>query len=328
MTGLVSVIIPVFDVEEFLPRCVDSVLGQSYADLEVILVDDGSPDGSGVLCDSYARADDRVVVMHQDNRGLSHARNVGLSVARGVYVTFVDSDDWLHPQMVQTLVELTERQDADLAMCDYQQTDGTDDLPVEIEAEESVHTGLEALWMLVGPTPVYTRAVVSCAKVYRRALFDGVLFPIGRFHEDEFTTHRLFWRSRRLAQTTARLYAYRLREGSITASFSPRKRKDARDAFRERAAFFHAVGLEDLASVAYRKAFVAAVSDRVKLVERGFSEEVASLDRDLRALVREGRSVRQSWRFRSYTEVYAFAPAAVSRAVTLLRQMRVNSERP
>jgi len=312
MSELVSVIIPVFRVEEFLRTCVDSVLTQTYGTLQVLLIDDGSPDRSGAICDEYAVADARVEVVHQENRGLSAARNEGLARARGEFVTFVDSDDWLHPGMVSALVDLAHCHDADLAICDFFQTDGEAEMSAQ-KGRESVLTNVEALRLLVGPTPDYVRMVVAWGKLYRRELFYKIDFPVGRFHEDEFTTHRILHRARRVVRTTAQLYYYRRHENSITATYAADKRKDARDAFRYRAAAFHDWGLIDEARAAYRRAFFLCIRDRSKLLASGDEGAVNSLDLDLAALVRDSRRVSQNWRFRAYSEVYAHAPGLMAR---------------
>ncbi|WP_162213212.1 glycosyltransferase [Nostocoides australiense] len=206
---------PIHDVEAELPRCVDSILAQTYADLQVILVDDGSPDGSGGLCDAYAAADPRVEVIHQDNAGLSGARNAGLDRVRGFYVTFVDGDDWLDHSFVETLVGLAEQQDTQIAVCRFARitsdpAGGTHSGPPEVRCL----TGDQALTEHFGD--LHTLWTITPAKLYRTSLWEGMQFPDGRIHEDEFTTFRVLHRASRVTVTSAVLYNYLQRPGSLT----------------------------------------------------------------------------------------------------------------
>ena len=116
---LLSVIVPIYNVEKYLPKCIDSILAQNYSEIEVILVDDGSPDGCPEICDNYAEKDKRIVVIHQKNLGVSAARNAGLKAAHGEYIGFVDPDDWISPSMYQEMITALERENADLAICGY-----------------------------------------------------------------------------------------------------------------------------------------------------------------------------------------------------------------
>lgn len=122
--GLLSVIVPVYKVEPYLRRCIDSIRNQTYRNLQIILVDDGSPDDCGAICDEYTKVDDRIIAVHQENEGLSGARNNGLLFAKGEYIAFVDSDDWLHPQMYETLIRLIEDHRLDMARCSVIGSDG------------------------------------------------------------------------------------------------------------------------------------------------------------------------------------------------------------
>lgn len=195
MQELVSVIIPAYRVEGLLERCVDSILSQTHTTLQVILVDDGSPDNCGGICDSYAAQDGRVEVLHQANQGLSAARNSGISTAQGKYIAFVDSDDWVHPQYFETLVNLCEKHEAGMSVCAYKKTQSAEfthqGLPRELPIQEFTNT--EAMAELYGPASV--NWVVAWAKIIRRDILGDIRFPVGRVHEDEFIAHRLLFRS-------------------------------------------------------------------------------------------------------------------------------------
>ena len=242
--ALVSIIVPVYQVEPYLADCLDSLLAQTYSNLEIILVDDGSTDGSGKLCDAYAERDGRVRVIHQKNAGLSAARNAGLVIARGDYYAFVDSDDVVSPFFVETLLGL----DADIAQCGFSTEEeglAPDDqcLPDSVE-RLSGRDACEALAR--DRTGSYT---VVWNKLFRRRVFDDLRFPQGKQHEDEFVSWQAFWSASRVAITEAPLYFYRQRPESIMGRGVSEKSFDAIDALKERKEFYHLQGdkqLEDL----------------------------------------------------------------------------------
>lgn len=220
MTDLVSVIVPVYKVEKYLRACVDSILSQSYERLEIILVDDGSPDDCGSICDAYQEQDYRVRVIHKKNGGLSDARNAGLEIASGEWVTFVDSDDVLHGQFVEVLYMLAKTNQADLAACSFQKfTDvfaaGQEcDLDGDDGKYQSLVLGTEAaLTHLLYQTPPLETSAHS--KLYRRRLFDDVKYPVGLYYEDLATTYRILMKSGRIVITQQCLYGYRIRQTSI-----------------------------------------------------------------------------------------------------------------
>ena len=210
-TPLVSVVIPVHDVVDYLDACLDSVQAQTHPHLEVILVDDGSTDGSGLLCDERASRDPRMHVIHQENRGPGHARNVGIARATGSFVTFLDSDDWWHPHFVATLVRaVADHPGAGTAMCSFERVPGTAyDAGVTttrvLSPEEAVHA-------FAGPH--HSLYVIPCAKLFRRELLTPDIFPVGRLAEDAFTTHRLLMGAP-VVLVPDPLYLYRQRPNSI-----------------------------------------------------------------------------------------------------------------
>lgn len=240
MRPLVSVIVPVYRVEEYLPACVDSILAQTYDNLEILLIDDGSPDGCGALCDAYAKSDGRVRVLHQPNGGLSAARNAGLALARGETISFIDGDDTVSPVFIEALLGAG----ADIAQCGFC-TDAR--LLGQSVPDFQLRTGREAsLELQSDATGAFT---VAWNKLYRRTLFDGLRFPAGRLHEDEFVTYRALWRAERCAIANEPLYHYRRRPDSIMgAGFSP-KSLDALAALEERAAFYRGQGEPKLSAL-------------------------------------------------------------------------------
>lgn len=220
MGDLISVIVPVYNVEEYLEDCVDSILQQSYQELEIILVDDGSPDNCGRICDAYQKKDDRVKVLHKENGGLSDARNAGIGLAAGEWVVFVDSDDVLDVHFVEALFMLVQKYQADIAVCglkkftgvfsgrqEYMSDDGNIGTPAAVldRTEALTHLLYQALPMETS-TP---------GKLYRRTLFDGILFPLGMYYEDLATIYRVLMKSERIVTVQAALYGYRIRQTSI-----------------------------------------------------------------------------------------------------------------
>lgn len=234
---LISVIIPIYNVERYLFRCVDSVISQTYTNLEIILVDDGSTDNSCSICDKYTTIDNRVKVIHKENGGLSDARNAGLKIAKGKYVTFIDSDDWIHPNYIEILFKDIIEKHSDIAIIENVVTQS--DAPTIISTfgssvEMSSHEALARLF-----TKEENSFVVTWGKLYKKNLFNDVTFPKGRFHEDEFTTYKLFYKAHKICWNPRPLYYYFKRENSITTTRHP---YDVLDAFEERYLFFKEKG--------------------------------------------------------------------------------------
>ena len=224
---LVSVIIPVYKVEPYLRTCVDSVLAQTYENLEVILVDDGSPDNCPAICDEYAAKDSRVRVIHKENGGLSDARNAGLEAAKGEWICFVDSDDAVDENYVGFLLEAAVENDCEIAVCGYKCFSGT----YEIASKKRLSKKCKVISPAKAVKNQYaadvTKYVVAWNKIYRRDLFSsGIRYPKGRLHEDDFTTYKLFLRANKIADLDSCLNYYRIHGESITARFSPKRIQD------------------------------------------------------------------------------------------------------
>lgn len=220
---LITVIVPCYNVEQYLPKCVDSILNQTYTNLEIFLVDDGSPDKSGEICDEYARRDNRIKVIHKENGGLSDARNVAMDVATGEYITFVDSDDYCALDYVETLYMLVAENDAQIGITWHRCFDeGTEPMVDSHEGKVTkVFSAEEALKSMFYQKDFDTAA---WAKIYHRSLFDGIRYPKGWLYEDLPTTYRLMHRCRKVAFTNYMSYYYLIRKSSIEgAPFKPMK---------------------------------------------------------------------------------------------------------
>lgn len=214
---LISVIVPVYNVKAYLRECVESILCQTYSNLEIILVDDGSTDGSGELCDVLAEADSRIRVIHQRNGGLSAARNTGAAASTGAFLCFVDSDDAVAQNYVQALIETQQETAADVVWCGFQKF--WDKRPEEYEHTSGAVCRFtkEELWRQLAVTGSDEAAdfIVAWTKIIRRAIAVRLTFPVGKWHEDEFYIHRLLDSAESFAKVEAQLYYYRQRPDSI-----------------------------------------------------------------------------------------------------------------
>ncbi len=223
---LISVIVPIYNVEKYLPKCVESILAQTYKNLEIILIDDGSPDNCGALCDEYMLKDNRIRVIHKKNGGLSSARNAGIDICSGEYLAFIDSDDFVSPYFVEILYQGIQKYDSDissiekvLSFCDGDEdicrmSDNASDCTMrEISPREAIRL---MLYQLI-PTGIPLR-------LYKRKIFESIRFPIGYLHEDTATSHKLYMEAKRVTLVDAKIYAYRYREnGIVRMKFTPAK---------------------------------------------------------------------------------------------------------
>lgn len=241
----ISVIVPVYKVEKYLDRCIESIIKQTYKNLEIILVDDGSPDRCGEICDSYSNKDGRIKVIHKTNGGLSDARNVGIEAASGNYISFIDSDDWIDKDMLELLYKMIKKHDADIAECSYRNY-YKDCVKEETfcTAEQIVGDNIFALQGMLDWK--YFKAV-AWNKLYRRSVIGDIRYPKGKLHEDEFTTYKYFYEAKKLVYIDVSKYNYdRSRTDSITGDKFRIQNLDACEALRERIDFFQAHNLNSL----------------------------------------------------------------------------------
>ena len=222
-TPLLSVIVPAYNVEEFLSRCLDSIIRQTYKNLEIILVDDGSRDNSGVICDQYAKKDIRIRVLHQKNQGLSDARNNGLALAKGDYIAFVDSDDWLDETMYAKLMNLIQEYNLDIAKCSTEEVHHhyiSPFLPKKETPTEQVIEGKQA-FKLYFTDSLFTMVWNA---VYKKSIVQGIFSPSHCHSQDNYVSGRYLYRCQRLVITKEILYHYnRYNENSITKSHKRRE---------------------------------------------------------------------------------------------------------
>lgn len=236
----ISIIVPVYKVQPYLHRCVDSILGQTFRDFELILVDDGSPDGCPAICDDYARQDERIVVIHQKNGGLSAARNAGLDCAKGEYIAFIDSDDWVHPEYLQRLYQALVEAQADLSLCSLQTvcadpSDPRHNHPVPLPSEILNQQDM----VLKMTQPDSWRYVIACCKLYRRRIFDLLRYPVGFQHEDAALWHHVIAACSRIVCISDPLYFYYQHSTSIMGAPYSIRRTDLIPALAGRIVFSH-----------------------------------------------------------------------------------------
>lgn len=234
----ITIIVPVYDVEKYINRCVDSILNQTFTDFECILVDDGSPDNCGKICDEYAKKDKRIKVIHKPNGGLSDARNAGIDIAMGEYLSFIDSDDWIHPQMLEILYEGIKKSNVLLSVCAYEEIKNERETYFK-KIEKPIFEIKNGMSFL---TENNVTAVVAWNKLYHRELFNDIRYPLGKWHEDEFTTYKLLYKAVNIAVCDIKLYMYFFNQKGISKGGWTVKRLDALEAFEDMICFFEEKG--------------------------------------------------------------------------------------
>lgn len=297
---LVSVVVPVYNVEPYLVRCLQSIAGQTYKNLQIILVDDGATDGSPKICDEFATLDARAEVIHKPNGGLSDARNAGIDISRGNYIVLVDSDDYLAPGYVETMLSAALKHGAKLVMCNFICVNDRGD---EIDWQPgggfhslrgSVPSG-DAMTALSDPVGgVY---VVAWNKLYNRDLFSGLRYPIGKLHEDQFVIHHLLDKCDFIHCVPERLYYYVQREKSIISAGYTVRNLDVMDAFLDRARHYCGKKRYDHMSMAYRR-FIGELAKSRCLIDFQIAENKRRW-RSLRKSLDDDRSIIMKFADRS-----------------------------
>lgn len=236
----ISVIVPVYKVEPYIHQCIDSILAQTYTDFELILVDDGSPDNCGMICDEYAKQDDRIRVIHQKNQGLSAARNAGIDIAKGEYLTFIDSDDLVKENYLERLYQLLIEYHAEISVCDMYSFQDGEEISGKTDSDEEkirLMAGRDAclsIYRMDGRVPV-----MAWGKLYSAKLFADIRYPVGMIHEDDATTPKLLYRAKRIIISSDKLYNYRARPDGIMGRAFAAKRFDRVKAVQSCVDFFN-----------------------------------------------------------------------------------------
>lgn len=255
---LVSIIVPCYKVEQYLPNCIESILHQTYNNWELILVDDGSPDNCGQICDDYAKKNGRIKVVHKQNGGLSSARNAGMQVMTGDYVTFVDSDDFLHKDALHILVEYALKYEAQIVQCNF--TRGYETAFPEWKGQEKVseydnHTVFTQ----------FAAKIIVCGKLYKRELLEDITMPEGIINEDDWTTWKIYYKAKKIVVTNRPLYYYTVNPNSIMGKAKKKPDTTYYGAYDERIAFFRDKNeseLEDVSRLQFCKSLLLSYSNK------------------------------------------------------------------
>ena len=304
---MITVIVPVYKVEEYLDRCIKSILNQTYTDFEVLLVDDGSPDNCVKMCDEYAKKDNRIFVIHQKNGGLSAARNTGINwfyeQNRSDYITFVDSDDWLHPEYLSTLINGIIANDVKISVCNYKR------VTKEISHEEHTNFKYEITDpenFLVNHSWQYNYA---WGKLYHKSVFEDVRYPVGKNFEDTFTTYKTLHKCEKIAYTDTQLYYYLRNEMGISRSPWNTTELVIFDAMQEQMQFYKEKGLKK----AYEKEFelfvhhhayqIVRIKDNKKDLKKN-KQKLKEIKKDLKQYLKENKD-----KFNVHNMTYSYESA-------------------
>ena len=266
---------------------------QSLREIELFLVDDGSTDSSGKICDEYSKLDDRIKVIHKPNGGLADARNVGIDNATGEYIGFVDSDDYIHPDFYQTLYDLLIDKNADISECQFLRIPADDIVDAEkilnsenskIDRNNVIDSNIDALRKLYGPRlKPYIQKVVVWNKLYKKYLFDDIRFPVGKLHEDEFTTYKVLSKCSNIVSINLYLHGYMQTKNSIMRNVIKQRRIDDNlGAYEEAAKFFKESGNKEIENKVLRR----YLENCIELAGKVFKEESDDKEQKLSGLTR------------------------------------------
>jgi glycosyltransferase involved in cell wall biosynthesis len=249
----ISIVIPVYNVEKYIKRCLDSVINQTYKELEIILVNDGSIDNSGNICDEYAKKDERIKVIHKKNGGLSDARNIGIENAVGNYIGFVDSDDWILPNMYESLLNLCEEHDAQISICNV----FTDENHINANNNFRIYDKQTIMELLLkDEVPSY-----ACNKLFKREIIGNLRFTKDKYYEDLFDTYKFFNNANKVVKTEEMYYFYYINRADSICN-NPinelKKSLDSSSAFRERY-WFAASNFPNVNNIALKKAVITSL---------------------------------------------------------------------
>ncbi len=281
----ISVIVPVYKAEKYIESCVRSILAQTYGDFELILVEDGSPDRSGEICDALAATDTRIRVIHKENGGAATARNAGLDVAKGDFIAFIDGDDCVHPQYLEFLLALQQKTDADFAMCyyDFFAEEG-EWFNGEPQLEYELLNGTEMLANFAEHCRKVS-LISLCMKLFKKQVFDGLRIPEGHIDEDSMSLPHILERSKKIAKSGERLYYWRETRDSVTRAGLTAKSFAIIDSRRYQAEFFLERGSKQAAH--FQKEFLMRVLQYYYRVQ----EEKPELKKEIKPYVKMYRKL-------------------------------------
>ena len=241
---LISIIVPIYRVEQYLKQCLESILNQTYKNLEIILVDDGSPDNCPKICDEYAKKDNRIKVIHKENGGVSSARNAGLENVTGDYISFIDPDDYVSCDFIEILYNMIESNNVDIAECDFIKFE-TEPILEELENTIDIISSTDMHYRIYSEFNL--RTVVLWNKIYKVSIFENLRFPIGRINEDEALIHEIINNAKNgVVISNLKLYYYRFNPKSIMGKKFNVNRLDILKAIYERKEFYKKINIKEL----------------------------------------------------------------------------------
>lgn len=292
---LISIMIPAYNVDRYIDKCLETLCGQTYSNIEIVIVDDGSTDTTGKKCDEWAGRDDRIRVIHQENRGVSGARNACVRNATGEYVAFVDPDDMVATDYVETLYRCILDNDVPMAQGRSENFFSEEDIKNFRSTDDCrVLTGKEMCHILM--TEYHKGWGILMTKMCKRSIYDDIVFPQGRIHEDDYCIYRLYWNAGKVALTDRIVYYYRSkREGSITHVKYSLHRLDSLDALTKRCEFFRQQEQQSLyedACLSLCRARVSALQSMEKAEVENKEKVISEVRRDLKEDLRRLRSLK------------------------------------
>lgn len=283
---VISVIVPVYRVEAYLNRCIQSILNQTYKDFELILIDDGSPDNCPTMCDEYAKQDSRIHVIHQENGGLSSARNAGIDWvfenSDSEWITFIDSDDWVHSEYIDYLLTAAIDNNVIVSSCSF----------LRVDEENSVSAPNILDSVIIDPETFFvknnTNATIACGKLYNKICFNDIRFPVGKIHEDEFTTYKILFSCKKVAFTIAPLYYYFTNPDGIMSTVTLQSCLDRSDAlfqqYKDLSKVLSKVSTEQLAKSYLNRTFELLYNFKNNT---NYNKEFSAHRRNLRKLLKK-----------------------------------------
>lgn len=273
--SLISIVLPVYNVEQYLHKCFDSLISQTYENIEIVAINDGSTDNSGKICDLYSEKDPRIKVIHQDNEGLSHARNIGIANSVGEYLTFVDSDDFIDRNYIEILHSSLIQNEADIAIGQFTFFDESSEKEIVGSNSENISTKIKIFNSNEVISKIYsdeiTTFVTAWGKLFPKKFFEDIEFPKGKVYEDEYTTYKIYLKSHKVVFVDQIIYYYRERINSISRSIFDLKVLDAVEARTKRLYDLENNGIN---VTKYRKQYLKwLISILYKLKKNGFITE-------------------------------------------------------
>lgn len=306
---LITIVVPIYKVEQYLNRCIDSIINQTYKNLEIILVDDGSPDNCGKICDEYKKKDERIKVVHKENGGLSDARNCGIDLAKGKYITFIDSDDYVSKDFIEYLYNLIKKTKSDISICSFLPFFGE----IENKNNEEIIKVLEtkdALQRLFYQNEITTSA---WAKIYKKEFFEKIKFPKGEICEDLDTTYKVFAKANKITISNQKKYYYLQRPDSIINSNFSLKRMKAIE-FAEKSLQYIKKMYPELELAVRNRLFMEAVFISIQIPKNNYRKEQKKLYeiiKENRKLVLRDKISKKGYRFIAFLSYFGITPIKI-----------------